>query len=509
MEHDPNLGMFKLLPRELRDQTWDCLSVQRRLAIFRTSRQIYTEATRAFHNSQILQFHISPEYQYKSWLTLESNIDAECPPRQLVLPSLNHALQRGFDKLPFEKLKKIQINVGAPDIADPGQVICLHKKCVDLAALLEQAKHGLPDIEINLLESASRKWLSGDEPQRSISIDPRRHFPYYQYDGKGPCLSSADWSFFHSEESLHQLDLDPVHSETRNDTEDDEIVLYAFFHLRKARSAKISGPQQPQDYFYENVATMLEAKQPFGTHSRSAEGDFWGDENLQEEKDKLFMHLDLDLDLLPGPTANMMRLDRFSSWYTNTFGGESRYEKEYERIIKTWVDYGFSSRRLWSLFRRFARMRALNPKSMERQYSRPLLQELLRQVESGQLDGYGEDSVRAHELGIIDDEWDQDAWHEAWPLGVPAFDTAEFSRAYCEGHDYNRSRHEEKFDWLMREWLEEEDGSPAKRYLEKLHVEQNSYRSEVNIYWYEDIPYDVNHPPIDTRETYGIRVKVD
>ncbi|KAL8760300.1 MAG: hypothetical protein Q9199_000082 [Rusavskia elegans] len=474
MEHNPSLGTFTLLPRELRDQIWECLSVQRRFANFQTSRQIYTEATQAFYNVQILQFHISPEYQYKSWLTLETNFDAKWPPRLLVLQSLSRALQQGFDKLPFEKLKKIQINVGAPDTADPGQIICLHKKCVDLAVLLEHAKHGLPDIEINLLDSAS---------------------------------ANADWWDYRPKTSmLYQLDLDLNNSETRNDIQDDQIVLYAFFHLRNARSAKISGPEQPQDYFYENVAQSLEEKEPFGTYPDT--GDFWGDENLQEDRDQLFMHLDLDLDLLPGPTANMMRLDRFSSWYTNAFGSESRYEKEYERIIKTWTDYGLSSRRLWSLFRRFARMRASNPKSMERQYSRPLLLEMLSRAESGQLDSIDEASVSAHELGIIDDDWDQDAWHEAWPLGIPAFDTAEFGKAYCEGHDYNRSTHGRKFDKRIRGWLQGEDGRPAKRYLGKRHACQSDLDIKVCLYRYEYLPYDVNHPPIDTRETYGIRVKV-
>ena len=185
MKHDPSLGSFTALPRELRDQIWESLSVQRRFAIFQTSRQIYTEATHAFYNIQTLHFRISPEYQYKSWLTLESNFDAEWPPRLRVLESLDHALQQRLHQLPFEKLKKIKINIAAPDTADPGQLICLYKKCVDLAALLENAKHGLPDMEINLLDSAFAKWSSGNNRQpTSISIDPERHFPYYEFDWK-------------------------------------------------------------------------------------------------------------------------------------------------------------------------------------------------------------------------------------------------------------------------------------------------------------------------------------
>ncbi|KAL8846047.1 MAG: hypothetical protein Q9221_008843 [Calogaya cf. arnoldii] len=269
MEQNPSLGTFTPLPRELRDQIWECLSVQRRFAIFQTSRQIYTEATQAFYNMQILQFHISPEYQYRSWLTLESNLVAEWPPQLLILRSLSYALQQGFDKFPFERLKKIRINVGAPDTADPGQFVCLHKKCVDLAALLEHAKHGLPDIEINLLDSASAEWSSGDKPQSSISIDPKRHFPYYKFDGTGPDLKRSAWSFYSPTDPINP---DPCGSETRNEIQDDHIVLYAFFRLRNARSVKVTGPKQPQDYFYENMVTILEDVESFGTYP---EPDEW------------------------------------------------------------------------------------------------------------------------------------------------------------------------------------------------------------------------------------------
>jgi hypothetical protein len=50
--------------------------------------------------------------------------------------------------------------------------------------------------------------------------------------------------------------------------------------------------------------------------------------------DKVFHHLDAALDYVPCLTANMMRLERFSSWYDNEIYGKSKYLDELERIYK-------------------------------------------------------------------------------------------------------------------------------------------------------------------------------
>jgi hypothetical protein len=50
--------------------------------------------------------------------------------------------------------------------------------------------------------------------------------------------------------------------------------------------------------------------------------------------DKVFHHLGAALDYVPGLTANMMRLERFSSWYDNEIYGKSKYLDELERIYK-------------------------------------------------------------------------------------------------------------------------------------------------------------------------------
>lgn len=432
MYPNSSLGVFASLPRELRDQIWHCLSVQRCSNIFQTSHQIYTEASRTFYTNQILRLHIGPKYQRKSWLIIKSNLGAEWP-----LQSLDHAVQQGFNKLPFEKLKRLQINIEAPDSTDPGQLICLYQKCRDLVALLECAQQGLPDLEINLLDSALVKWSEEGKPKRSVSIDPKRHYPplrrSFEYHPEG--LSSDE---FEDEQHRTQRfnryarDPKPTYSlydddeESQNSDDDEEIILYTFSRLRNARSASISGPGQPDGHLRHNIALIIEQKHPFGTYLDS--DDIWDDAQCQKTTDETYIQLDLDLDLLPGPTANMMRLDRFSSWYKNNTSGESKYAEEYERIIRTWTHFRVSFRRVWSLFRRFADMR-----SLDCPYSETL---------------------------------DREAWYDKWPEGIPPFDGREYSATFNHRRfkSYYSREYEDGFEEKLMDWFSDEDGSRAQRF---------------------------------------------
>ncbi|KAL8676044.1 MAG: hypothetical protein Q9186_007399, partial [Xanthomendoza sp. 1 TL-2023] len=430
MEYAPGLGVFALLPRELRDQIWGYVSTQRRLKAFQTSHQIYAEASQLFYKNQSLQFQISPRYRYKSWLVIKSNFGGEWP-----LQSLDHAIEKGFDKLPFHKLKQIQIIIEAPDRNDPGQLICLEKKCRELAELLEYAKEGLPDLEIILLDSTSAKWTTNGSPQISVSVDPQRHYPpltrSFDFHPEGPSDDEDEsWDHQIHRQELKRMDpkptwsLDECYEEDRNTDDDAYIVLYAFFRLRNIRSAKISEPVQRDGHFSDSIATTMEQKQPFGTWLDP--DDPWNDAEIQKERDCIYAQLDLDLDLLPGPTANMMRLDRFSSWYTDIASGESKYEKEHERIFKSWTDFPFCGRRVWSLFRRFACM--------------PTVKNWIS---------------------------DRDAAHKAWPEGIPPLDSSsECSTStlnFRPFRSYWRNSREDEFERKLTSWFMEEDGTRARR----------------------------------------------
>ncbi|KAL8734557.1 MAG: hypothetical protein Q9166_001457 [cf. Caloplaca sp. 2 TL-2023] len=213
----------------------------------------------------------------------------------------------------------------------------LYKKGLDLAALLGNAKQGLPNLEINLVDSASAKWSSRGGPQRSVFTNPKRHYlslfrTLDPYEDEGRRL----WrlvQFLENPERTWTLDQDE--EGTGNTDDDDHIVLKTFIHLRNARSARISESGDRRDNLFHNVAKTLR------TYTNS--DDAWNDAGIQEDTDDIYVQMDLDVDLLLGPTASMMRLDRFSSWYTDMFRAESKYKKEFERIIMASIDYDIRS----------------------------------------------------------------------------------------------------------------------------------------------------------------------
>ena len=277
MAHESSLGLLASLPVELRDQIWDYLSLkpgrfgiestQPKLAFLQASRQVYREASPIVYGDVILQFHIDPKYQYKSWLNVKSNFGA-----QWLLQNLDNAMQRGFDKLPYEKLGNIQINIEAPNRRDPGQLICLYKKCLDLAVLLECAKHGLPNLELSLLDSTSAKWSLEGKPQKSVAIDRKKRYP--------PTDDIVD----------------RTNEETYIIADDPHIVLIAFYRLRNARSAKVGVPRDMyrDDNVVNNVAETMMEKEPIGTYLDP--DDPWNDGALQRLLDQISMDLDLELD---------------------------------------------------------------------------------------------------------------------------------------------------------------------------------------------------------------------
>ncbi|KAL8760928.1 MAG: hypothetical protein Q9184_002896 [Pyrenodesmia sp. 2 TL-2023] len=319
-----SLGKFTFLPLELRDQIWNTAPLESRFSLLRVSRQIYAELSPRLYKDVALQFTIHPKYQYQSWIRVESSSAA-----QWLLHNVDDATKRGFDRIPFYQLKKIRIIIEAPDKKDQGQIICLYKKCLDLAGLLENAIHGLPNVEIVLSKSASSSWTVRGEPQRSIDLD------------------QATFS------------------------DDHLIVLQAFSRVRNARSATISLPVKSEEgnYLIENFADAWMREIPFGQNLDL--NDPWNDQELQEEMDNIFVDLDMELDLLSGHTADLMRLDRFASWYSDKIDGESKYESEYERIIRAWKGFQDShdstaeiseqSKLLKSLLWRYGAMRAFDP----------------------------------------------------------------------------------------------------------------------------------------------------
>ncbi|KAL9099555.1 MAG: hypothetical protein Q9163_004962 [Psora crenata] len=436
MAQSSSLGMLALLPMELRAQIWDYLSLrpgrfeaespQLKLAFLQASRQVYREASAMVYRDVVLQFHIDPKYQYKSWLTVEGNFGARWS-----LQTPEDAMKRGYNNLPYEKLRKIQINIEAPYRRDPGQVVCLHKKCVDLVALLECAKHGLPDLELSFLKSLSADWSLEGKPQKSVAIDRVKRYP--------PKDMIIDRN-----------------NATEITADDAEIVLMAFSRLRNARSTKACVPidMHRDDYLFYNIAETITEKEPVGTYLNP--DDLHNDRELQEDLDEISIDLDIELDMLPGPTANMMRLDRFSSWYADSLGGESKYEREYERIMKTWRNSFLKPIRMRTLQWRYGFMRACNPRSLANRYTVSQLSAIMTSLSVS----HNVTSMKeAIDLDLISDEWDQDAWHSGYyRLGILPFNCNYFFENLFKDMDIGvTQQYEREFAKKLRAWVVDYD----------------------------------------------------
>jgi hypothetical protein len=72
----------------------------------------------------------------------------------------------------------------------------------------------------------------------------------------------------------------------------------------------------------------MRCHRPFGTSLKA--GSVWPDDIAQKYLDSTYISFENLLDMLPGRTAGMLRLHRFSTWYDSN--GTSTYLKEVERI---------------------------------------------------------------------------------------------------------------------------------------------------------------------------------
>ena len=304
---------------------------------------------------------------------------------------------------------------------------------MDLASLLEHSDRGLPNLEIHLRDSTRAKWFVDDEPQSSVAVDRVKHSP------------PRDQVIDRSNEQSYIMD------------EDYKIVLTAFFRLRNAKSANVYLPEDMgfDNQFAYNMETILVQKEIFGTWLDA--DDPWDDQSLQDDQDQMFMDLDIELDMLPGITANMMRLERFSSWYTNGSGSESKYERELERILKTRSTIYPNHNTAINIQWRYANMVSCSPRSIFLRYEASkrwdmsacffVSTEKLKTIQEGL------------ELGLINKEkWEPDAWHYGfYPEGIPPFDSEQHLIKLWTELTEDMSMECEEFDAKVMKWEGDND----------------------------------------------------
>lgn len=184
---------------------------------------------------------------------------------------------------------------------DPGQIVCLWAKCLSLARFFESFDRKFSNVKIHLKDTESANWSANGTPQKSVTV--RRIW------SDPPRASVTHW----------------LNQQTNTFLEDYRIVLTAFYRSCNVRNARVYLPENMAcDDKIAYVAVMeLALMLKDSTGALLDVKDPWCLENLQKSQDQLFMDLDRELDLLPGTTANMMRLERFSSWYSDGFGSNS------------------------------------------------------------------------------------------------------------------------------------------------------------------------------------------
>ena len=173
---DPSLGMFSIIPAEVRIMIWKHFSSQlhvgrslprkpnhllRDQEILLTSRKIYAEVAAEVpsgYNDNKIIIGVRPVYGYKSWIRAKNSKGV-----QWDLEDLPDAISRGFCDLPWHNL-----NVRMPpDRTDSAQIICLYKKVRALVEILNGAK-GFLSLWVVFVHTKNTSWFDDAQPQCSI-----------------------------------------------------------------------------------------------------------------------------------------------------------------------------------------------------------------------------------------------------------------------------------------------------------------------------------------------------
>ena len=291
--------MFSFLPAEVRIQIWRHISPQlhvgrslprkpkklsRDQEILLTCRRIYaevaTEEPSGYNDDKILTC-VRPDYRYKSCIAAKNTKE--------VLWDLEDAISRGFCGLPWHDLK-VRIWIWAPDRKDSGQILCLHKKVRALVEILKTVKGFLSLWMIFDHREDTSGFDDADQPQCSI----KNKTDLLQMEGE---ISGANWDY----ELIFSLFL-----QQRN-------VKMAEIYCTEMAEGKRENRMMSQNFL--KAERIMRQTTPYGSPE---------DKPIENHLDLIFMVVERMLDLMLSKTADMLRLDHFSSWYTDKLHGTRR-----------------------------------------------------------------------------------------------------------------------------------------------------------------------------------------
>jgi hypothetical protein len=190
-------------------------------------------------------------------------------------------------KIPFDKLRKIEIDVLAPDHREPAQLICAWMQITRLLAwLLPQAKSAsLPLVESQIKPAINNTGLRL----------PHVHISFIEQEGR-------QWkkSIARGPGQPEMIDLN--------------VLLSALRRIRYARGLSVMIPDACKtDHLSEycsETERLATRQSPFGSQPE--------DSRIQSIEDFLHTNLESILDDLEGPLAAQLRLQRFANWCTHS-----------------------------------------------------------------------------------------------------------------------------------------------------------------------------------------------
>ena len=418
------LGALGRLPPEVRIMIWKLLPLQHhkslaslstseqtrpakhKLAILQTSHFLNAEASPYLYGNQVLRFRLANWNRWRSWLQISTSNGSEWE-----VKSLKDAIEQGFHKLPYRKLKRIEVVIGAPSWQDRGQLLYLWSRATELVELLEHAD-GLPDLHIQLsLCSGRQRWLLDGTLGRRLDIRGRNADTGVRYH-------------------------------------DHEVVILPFCRLRGVKSLKINFIEPIQkvdldhfDKFVAQVRTVMTRKELFGEFKDTVE---WNDSNIQKMLDVLWMVSDFAIDHMQDRPARLLRIERFASWYSEGLGSESKYVNKLERLYQDNPRHVGRAGDLRVILARYNATRTWNPLSLGMQKNK-LMGELVNKFEEVDL-GWPKHVVQltrqksfqkwivkaVYSEANIEEGWDEEEWFRLYRIeSGPSIDWRRYGYRAC------------------------------------------------------------------------------
>jgi hypothetical protein len=397
---DPyNLGTLATLPREIRNLIFARLP-RNSLNLLLTSRQIYDEALPLIVACSVVEYQLSAVYQHECWRAQK---------RSLVV-----------DRLRWSGIHLVRVEITPVLSSDPGQIACLLLKVEHLVDFLSQF-------------SAFDRVLGLDIRLRNL--------------GLGACDCDcergrwADWaksSFDMGSDARVDGRRRGCFSKLEECSEDYQIILHPFLRLFGLPEVTIAIDGAVDDERTSLLESYEEFIQREGyLEDRARARDRTHCARILDSIDRCWMELDGRLDSLPGPTANMMRLHRFSTWYDDNSSrkhGKSAYTR---RLSKLFSRYRVDANSGTAIIQRYHFQRAFNPLSQNMLLMRYHQDGNMNRWESPLTHQWCEDEwteycseklvkrgLRAEENLVQDFRlrtgWDGEEWQRYYPEGIPA-----------------------------------------------------------------------------------------